>query len=142
MLRFGGREVEARTGIRADLLRDWRRHGHLADIGHRQGAIWFYDRVDCLILSVLKALLAEGFRIESAVDAAFGLSCYVIGRLQLPLNDEPDLAVVFPDEEAQISVARAEDVLGIENVSAPCSLIVDLKKLTRELPEGVKELWR
>lgn len=141
MLRLGAREVEARTGIPAAHLRDWRRHGHLDDVGRRHGAAWIYDRIDALILSILKALLREGLRIESAVDAAFGLSCYVIPRLQLSLNYTPDLAVVFPDEDGEISVARVSDVLGIENVSAPVSLVVDLRKLALDLPDGVKELW-
>ncbi len=142
MQTFGAREVEARTRIPAAHLRDWRRHGHLDDVGRRHGSVWLYDRYDGLILSILKALLAEGLRIESAVDAAFGLSCFVAGRLELPLNDEPDLAMIFPDEDGQISVACVQDMLGIETVSAPCSLIVDLKKLTHDLPDAVKELWR
>lgn len=139
---FNAQDVENRTGVRPQSLRDWRRHGHLADIGTRRGMFWTYDNVDLLVLSILKNLLAEGLRIESAVDAAFGLSCFITGRLELPMNNEPDLAVVFPDADGGINVARVDDVLGIENVSAPVSLVVDLRKLTDSLPEGVKELFR
>ncbi|MFG1344372.1 helix-turn-helix domain-containing protein [Xanthobacter autotrophicus DSM 431] len=140
-MQVGARELERIVGVRPDVLRDWRRRGLLADIGVRKGEAWYYDRVDLLILSILKALLAEGLRIESAIDAAFGISCFVTGRLELPLDDKPDLAVVFPDQDGEISVARIEDMLGLARISCPASLVIDLVKLTRDLPEGVRNIW-
>lgn len=142
MQTFGAREVEARAGITAAVLRDWRRHGHLKNIGRRRGNVWIYDRADVLVLVILKSLLAQGLRIESARDAAFGLASFVEARLLFQMNSEPDLALIYPDKSWKISVARVQDVAGIENASAPCSLIVDLKTLAHDLPERVKELWQ
>lgn len=137
-------DIERIIGFAPATLRDWRRRGLLADIGHRDPNSaredWRYDDTDLLVLAILKSLLREGLMITSAIDAAFGLASFVTSHLNID-SREPDLCVVFPNQEGEIEVGRAEDIADLEKVAAPASLIINLRTLADELPPEVVTHW-
>lgn len=148
MRKIAPAEVERRTGLSTDVMRDWRRRGLLHAGTQGDNGRWTYTMGDVAQLAIVNALTR--WRIVSDLTDAFRVADYAVPHVYARLSNDPTMRnaldfkfltafAVRPTERLQVEAVT--DLSEVSWMSVPGFIVVDLDRLSIALSDALEGLF-
>lgn len=146
--KIGPAEVERRTGLSTDVMRDWRRRGLLHVGKQGDNGRWTYTVGDVAQLAIVNALTR--WRIVSDLADAFRVADYAVPHVYARLSNDPTMRnaldfrfltafAIRTSERLQVEAVR--DLSDVAWMAVPGFIVVDLDRLSVALSDALDGLF-